>query len=666
MTSRAFSTFARPTVRHGYGMTTTTTAARRQRSMATRPLRVSPSLSLPSDFVTKTAAILAQRRKGKSYTASIIAEELVASTLPFVLLDPTGAHWGLRASADALSEGLPVVILGGAKGDVPVGREDGAFVANLVVEHPGYYIVDFSLFESGRAAKQFATEFAESLYRLKLRPGKDFPLHIVVDEANRFVPQTIRNREEADQRMLGAFETLVLQGGLRGIGTTLVSQRAAIVNKNVLEQIDMLIVLRVVGPNDQDAIRDYIRAHGTLEERREMMDSLASLDIGEAWFWEPGGDPPLFQRVRIRERRTFNSSATPKPGVRAVIPKRLAPVDIEALREQMAEAIERAEANDPEALRRQVAQLKRELAAAKRAGPLPKAASAAAKVETVVKEVKVPWPDKALVARAEAAATRIERGAAKMSAALAGGATVAEGFAGLGADLRKLLAQGPPGLPPATAPAAGSSPRAVAIGGAPSSRGRRPSGGASRPPRTPPAPPPAEANDSGEPVQIKAGAIRILKTLARHYPLQLTRTQLATLSGFRIGKGSGTWDTYISALKRAGYIDTSTPGMILITEAGLAAAGVTSPEPMSTDEVLAMWMERLKAGARRMLDALVEAYPEEMTPEELGERSGLTVPSGTFDTYFSTLKRNGLIDVNGAQGQRTVRASGSLFVGTSA
>src|SRR2546430_1759753 len=101
-----------------------------------KQLHISKHLSLPIDFATKTVAILAQRRKGKTYTASVIAEEMVAAKQPFVALDPTGAWWGLRASADGKSDGLPVVILGGQHGDVPLERTGGRLVADLVVDEP--------------------------------------------------------------------------------------------------------------------------------------------------------------------------------------------------------------------------------------------------------------------------------------------------------------------------------------------------------------------------------------------------------------------------------------------------------------------------------------------------------------------------------------------------
>ncbi len=168
-------------------------------------LHIAQGVSLGQDFATKTAAILAQRRKGKTYTASVIAEEMVAAKQPFVALDPTGAWWGLRSSADGKGEGLPVVILGGQHQDMPIERNGGALVADLVTEEPGFYVIDFSMFESGEAERQFAVDFAERLYRAKAQPGRDFPLHLFIDEADRFIPQQMRKGSgETSPRLLGA------------------------------------------------------------------------------------------------------------------------------------------------------------------------------------------------------------------------------------------------------------------------------------------------------------------------------------------------------------------------------------------------------------------------------------------------------------------------------
>lgn len=310
---------------------------------------------LPADVVTQTFAVLAIRRVGKTYTASVMAEEMYRAGLPFCVLDPTGAWWGLRASADGKSEGLPVVIIGGAHGDVPLEPGAGKLLADLVVDHPGWYVIDMSQTSSNAEQDRIACDFAEQLYRRKAKAT--FPLHLFVDEADSFAPQQAMPNQK---RMLGAFEALVRRGGIRGIGTTLITQRPAVLNKNVLTQADNLLVLRVTSPQDRAAIDDWVKGHGTKQERDQMMDGLASLRQGEAWFWSPG-TLEVFRKIQIRERRTFNSSATPKAGEQRIEPQRLAPVDLDALRQKISATIEKAKADDPKILRARIADLEKAL-----------------------------------------------------------------------------------------------------------------------------------------------------------------------------------------------------------------------------------------------------------------------------------------------------------------
>jgi uncharacterized protein len=63
--------------------------------------------------------------------------------------------------------------------------------------------------------------------------------------------------------------------------------------------------------------------------------------------------------VHIRWKETFDSSATPKVGTVRREPKTLAPVDLERLRTRLAVTIDKANADDPRALRRRIAELER-------------------------------------------------------------------------------------------------------------------------------------------------------------------------------------------------------------------------------------------------------------------------------------------------------------------
>lgn len=573
-------------------------------------------IRLPLDFCTKTAAILAQRRKGKTYTASVIAEEMVAAKQPFVALDPTGAWWGLRAGADGTSEGLPVVVLGGQHGDIPLERTGGKLVADLVVEEPGYYVIDFSLFESGQAERQFAIDFAERLYRAKGQPGRDFPLHLFVDEADRFVPQQLRKgSNETSAQLLGAFEAIVRRGGIRGLGTTLISQRAAVVNKNVLEMLDVLIALRTVGPNDRGAIAAYIEAHGTEAERSAMLGSLAGLDVGEAWIWEPGADPALFERIRIRRRHTFNSSATPKAGEKRVEPKRLAAVEIATIERRMAATIERAKADDPKELRRQLA------ASAARVKALEvQLAKGPAPAPAVTKTIEIPVLSEQVLARLEKVAERYGAAAVKLGEERV---VVLDGVRALLADARAIAKQ-------PVAPVRQIAPRPT-----PSAAPRLPA-----------------ASRSGD-AELKTMHRSMLIALAQH-PDGLSKGKILLHTGYR---ASGPVSTAFADLNRAGWVEAAGSGL-RITSAGLSALGPYEPLPTGDrlrEELLTG--PKLSLMERKLLQAVCDAHPEQITKGAALAAAGYA-SSGPVSTAFARLKQYGYVH---ALGSSLLRASEELF-----
>lgn len=555
-------------------------------------LHLGAGADLADDLVTKSVGILAQRRKGKTYTASVMAEEMVANGIPWVAIDPTGAWWGLRASADGQNAGLPVVILGGQHGDVPLERSSGKLVAELVVDHPGWYILDLSLLESREADREFATAFATRLYRRKGQPNSDFALHLFVDEADLFVPQRVPS---GDTTMVGAFEAIVRRGGLRGLGSTLISQRSAVVNKNVLEQLDLLIALRTVGPNDRKRIEEYVEAAGSPDQVKTLMGSLASLGLGEAWLWEPGGDPPLFDRVQIRERTTFNSSATPRSGETRIEPARLADVDLDAVKDQMAEVVRRAERDDPKPLRARIADLEREL----RARP-------AASVETVTETIEVPTPF--VPASVRSLLTTIEE---------------------LAIQARADIADLPDAVP---------TPRTTRKSG-PTSHSTGPTS-PSNPPRAPRAP---TADGPTPDVHLGKGERTVLAVLAQ-YPDGRTYNEVAFLAGY--SAKASTLGVILSSLRKANLVE---PGNqpVRATAAGIDAAGGIQPLP-SGPELLEHWLRhpRMGAGERNVLQALVDAYPQTLSHAELCERTGYSPDASTIGVILSKLRKLGLVEKN--------------------
>ena len=125
--------------------------------------------------------------------------------------------------------------------------------------------------------------------------------------------------------------------------------------------------------------------------------------------------------------------------------------------------------------------------------------------------------------------------------------------------------------------------------------------------------------------------------------MKLTRSQLATFAKLR--PTSGTFGTYLSTLRSRGFLLEANKEF-QATEAGIDYLGETPDPPETPEELIAQWQEILGQdnGARRMFDVLIEEYPNGLSKEELGERTGLSHTSGSFGTYLSTLRRNGLVD----------------------
>jgi hypothetical protein len=549
-------------------------------------LIISPDLTLPLDVVTQTIAILAKRRAGKSYTMRRLVEQLFKAGQQIVLVDPKGDQWGIRSAADGKGPGLPVVILGGERGDVPLEPSGGELVAKLVVEERVSVLIDVSLFRKHEVAT-FMTAFLENLYRLKAREIYRTPMMLVVDEADAVAPQKPQKGEE---RMLGAAEDIVRRGGQRGIGCVLVTQRSAVLNKNVLTQAQMLVALRTIAPQDLAAMNAWIDVHGTEEQKRTLMESLPSLPVGDAWFWSPGWPTTegIFQRVHVLPIETFDSGATPKAGEKRVEPHKQADVDLDALKRQMAATIEKARDNDPAELKRTIAGLKRELEKAKKVAP---------KVES--KEVSV--------------FTDLDRAAMEM-------------FSNELRESSKMIAEAIDLVKRLEAKGAKASVRSIPV---------------YKPEQLAKYRPPAPRQDAPTNGEISGGLRRMMIALAQRPGL--TKKQLGVRAG--LSSSSGTFGTYLGRLRSSGWIEGSES--LRLTEAGAEALGHYEPLPEGT-ELLEYWLRELgSSGAGRMLSVLAEAYPEALMREELGARAQISHSSGTFGTYLGKLRTLELVEGSG-------------------
>lgn len=556
-------------------------------------LRIAEGVRLPIDVVTETISVLAKRGAGKTYTANVIVEEMLRAGAQVVVVDPMGAWWGLRSSSSGDEPGFPVSILGGEHGDVPLEHTAGHVVAETVVSSGISVVLDVSTFSKGQR-KRFVQEFAETLYRKNREP-----VHVVLEEADLFAPQKPQRGEEP---MLGAIEDLVRRGRGKGIGVSLITQRSAVLNKDVLSQTEILIALRTTSPHDRKAVEAWLEWHLEKAELAAIMRDLPTLETGEAFIVSPSV-LRYVKRVRIRERTTYDSSATPKAGARAVTPRVAADVDLDALREAMAETVEKAEANDPKKLRARISELEKALESNYERGREAGLAEAESQEPETVPVVFVPGgvieAVEEIVSSLETVKERLEKGAE------VGQEQVEEIIRRRGGgEVRRPVASEPT--------------RTIS--------------------RRPTAEVPATAPNALE-VDLSKGARKILETAARFR--SLSRSQLLTLAGY--SPKSSTPGEHLSTLVRGAFL-VKNGDRYEATEYGRNAVGVTAPpRDAAPSEILGAWLAVLPSGAQRLLETLVADPEAGITRGDLFESAGFSRNSSTPGEYLSLLRSNDLV-----------------------
>ncbi|MEJ0015674.1 MAG: DUF87 domain-containing protein [Acetobacteraceae bacterium] len=266
-------------------------------------------------------AIVGTTGSGKTFAAKGMAEALIAGGARVCVVDPLGVWWGLRAGPDGdPAGGLPVTIFGGLHGDIPITDQDGRALARILADSDLRCIVDVSEVGSGAARRRFMSAFAEALYDANRRP-----LHLILDEADLWAPQ----RPLPDQTALqGKIGEIVRRGRVRGFVPWLITQRPAVLDKDVLSQADTLIAMKLTSSQDRNAIGAWIEGQADRAEGKRMLAQLARLQVGTGLVWSPGHD--VLQQVAFPGIATFDSSRTPTRGQR-VAARSLAPVDVSAI-----------------------------------------------------------------------------------------------------------------------------------------------------------------------------------------------------------------------------------------------------------------------------------------------------------------------------------------------
>ncbi len=435
----------------------------------------------------------------------------------------------------------------------------------------------------------------------------DEPLGIV----EQIVDAALRTIAEADdvapqqplpenRRMLGDVDRIVRRGRVRGFRVLMISQRPAVLNKNVLSMASVLIAMRMPGPQDRKAIDAWIKGQAAGDEAANVMATLPGLQRGEGWVWAP--EQGVLERTKFPMIRTFDSMRTPEIDEEVVEPTGLAPVELGDLRALLQAEDETAgqpqngrSSTDPQAMQE-----------AEQRGYDHGLRDGRLEGMSEIAEATSAW-------RREIAA--------------AGRALAEKAEAGIGLYLP------PPDAQMSAEPAG----RELPVGKAPSRAISAPpagNGAVAAPVRLSPA----------EGGGLPTGAAKLLAVLARG--MRLTWGQTATLAGLKARGGS--FNTSRKALRDGGYI-TEDGDLIAATERGFEAAGGRIETPSTPEELLSWWRSALPTTPGRVLDQLHRQSPKWVRKDRLAEFLGVAARGGSWNTALSILRQNQLIEVKGDQ-----------------
>jgi hypothetical protein len=563
---------------------------------------------IPAAALQQHTAVVAKTGAGKSYLMKGVVEGLLDDGERVCVADPTGAWWGLRSGPTGKSGGYPVVVFGGDHADMPLGASHGAALAEIIGTTSTPAILDTSLMTVGERTRFWAA-FAEAL----LRKNRG-PLHLVIDEAHVFAPQG-KVMDPQSGAMLHATNNLLAMGRSRGLRITLVSQRPAKIHKDALTQVETLVALRLIAPQDRKAVEEWISDNADKAKAKEIMSSLATLPTGEGWIWAP--ELGVLERFKAPKIKTFDSGRAPTGAADKAV---LAPINRDAIAKQLeAIAVDVVE-NDPKRLQEEIAKLKKQLAAKSPAAPDEKALAAAR-----------------AAARVEGHREGYEEGVRS------GETTGRKGALGQALDALQRLLGDKAERPAAEASDRGSParPRVVA---ATVMVAKPDAGYMRRETRTA-----TNGNGAGSD-DLPAGERSCLIGIAQ-YPNGVTREQLTVLTSYK----RSTRDKYIYLLRNRGLVD-QIGERVVATQAGIDALGCDYDPLPTGDELRARVLRELPEGERRVLEVAIGAYPETVSRDAIDDASGFK--RSTRDKYIYLLSRRELVET---VGRGEVRASANLF-----
>lgn len=569
---------------------------------------------IPISVLDQHLVALGKTGSGKSSALRVLVEMLLDAGKRVCIIDKKGDWYGIKLGADGKSAGYPLMAFGDFKNpqatDIHINETHGTEIAKLILSGNRPCLIGFKGWMPGKLHK-FWIDFASTVYN----ENKE-PLWLVISEAHNFSP-----KGKVLSPVVGEciyWTNLIATEG-RGIGLRLMidSQRPAKVHNDLLSSCETLIAMRVTLPADKDALSEWLREYADDNARGKMvLDGVSKMKTGEAFVWSPEAE--VFEQMKFPMFKTFDSFASPKEGVQRTL-KGWASVNLDEVKQRLSAVIEETKANDPAELKKKIRELETQI---KRFKMTP---------------VQVPI-DESVVARAVDKATK------ELQQQYAG--TIKK-FQQAFHEQHLLMVRAANMLNTAQidmpevkieVPSAKVFvyQRSVVKPEVPTNKKYFKENVVD------------QNNENG--TKLPIGEEAVLKAVAQDVE-PTERDTISVLTGYK----RSSRDAYIARLQQKQYIEVGGGGFI-VTDDGLNALGTTF-EPLPTgQELINYWMQKLPDGERAIFAQLVEAYPNSLSRDTLGESTNYKRSSR--DAYIARLKARRLVESVGAG----IKASERLFL----
>lgn len=291
--------------------------------------------AIPSAALDDRLAFVGTSGSGKTYAAGTAVERLLEAGSKVVVVDPLDVWWGLRVKSDGVKPAFPVVIFGGAHGDLPLSEHAGGLLGETIATTKESCIISLGGMATKASERRFMLAFLEKLYR----KATGEPFHLIFDEADLWAPQ-----KSLEPQLQNLMENIVRRGRVKGFIPWLITQRPAVLSKDILSQADGLVAMKLTSSQDRDALGAWIEGQADRAEEKRMLAKLPTMQKGHGIVWIPGRG--VLSETAFPQKATFDSSSTPKRG-ETKRTATLKPIDLGKLQERIT-AIE-AEQNKPKA-----------------------------------------------------------------------------------------------------------------------------------------------------------------------------------------------------------------------------------------------------------------------------------------------------------------------------